>query len=77
MATPMNVIRVPQPVAGSFNKNRPVSKLLQAQLRHLAEVLRKDMDDEIKAIKTEGEASAFIRKITAILHPQGAKDRVK
>ncbi len=73
MSTPANVIRVPKPPREAFNKNRPVSKLLQAQVRQLAEMLKKDIDDEMNAIKTEGQASAFIQRVTAMLHPQGAK----
>jgi hypothetical protein len=65
----MAVIRVHKPQEGSFNKNRPVSALLKAQIRHLQEV-------EFNTIKTEGQASDYIRRITALLHPTGAP-RVK
>ena len=75
MNTKINVIRVPKPQAGSFNKDRPVSSLLQAQMRHLAEVLKKDIEDELVAVKTEGQASEFVRKFTALLHPQASSEQ--
>jgi hypothetical protein len=97
MAEPSNVIRVPKPGPGSFNKHRPVSKLLRAQMEHLLEALKNKLDAEFRrgiydadqhlrletmknkleaelvSVSTEGEASAFIQEMTAILHPQGAK----
>jgi hypothetical protein len=74
----MTVIKVPTPQKGSFNKNRPVSALLKNQILHLHEVERKfppahHSNIYINAIKTEGEAAAYIRKVTARLHPEGAK----
>jgi hypothetical protein len=74
----MAVIKVPKPQAGSFNKNRPVSALLKNQILHLHEVERKFPPSQhsgvyINAIKTEGQAADYIRKVTARLHPEGAK----
>lgn len=74
----MAVIKVPKPAQGSFNKNRPVSALLRNQILHLQEVERKFPPSRhsgiyINEIKKEGEAAAYIRKVTARLHPQGAK----
>lgn len=75
MAKSQNVISIPKPPADAYNTHRPVSELLWMQVEHLAAVVKKDIDDERRAIRTEGEASAFIRKCTAILHPQGARKR--
>lgn len=74
----MAVIKVPQPPKSAFNKNRPVSALLKNQILHLHEVERKFPPAQhsniyINAIKTEGEAAAYIQKVTARLHPEGAK----
>ena len=74
----MAVIKVPKPQEGSFNKNRPVSALLKNQILHLHEVERKFPPAQhsgiyINAIKTEGDAAAYIEKVTARLHPEGAK----
>jgi hypothetical protein len=86
MAKSENVIRIPKPPAEAYNKHRPVSDLLWTQVEHLAAVVKKDIDDECRAMKkdidkerrairTEGQASAFIKKYTAILHPQGASKK--
>jgi hypothetical protein len=74
----MAVIKVPQPPKSAFNKNRPVSALLKNQILHLHEVERKfpparHSNIYINSIKTEGEAADYIRKVTAQLHPEGAK----
>ena len=74
----MAVIKVPKPAQGSFNKNRPVSALLRNQILHLQEVERKFPPSRhsgiyINEIKTEGEAADYIKKVTARLHPEGAK----
>jgi len=69
-------IRVPIPPATAFNKDRPAGCLLQAQLRHFhhAESARlpKEKRDGRRPedIHTEGEAAAYIAKITNLLHPQ-------
>jgi hypothetical protein len=74
----MAVIKVPQPPKSAFNKNRPVSALLKNQILHLHEVEKRfppahHSNIYINAIKTEGEAAAYIQKVTARLHPEGAK----
>jgi len=72
-------IRVPMPPASAFNKDRPAGCLLQAQLRHFhhAESARlpKEKRDgrRPEEIRTEGEAAAYIAKITKLLHPQRRK----
>ncbi|PYT07493.1 MAG: hypothetical protein DMF60_06965 [Acidobacteria bacterium] len=76
MAKSQKVISIPKPPASAFNKHRPVSELLWMQVEHLAAVVKKDIDDERRAIRTEGEASDFIKKYTALLHPDGARKRV-
>lgn len=69
-------IRVPTPPASAFNKDRPAGCLIQAQLRHFyhAESARlpKEKRDGRRPedIRTEGEAAAYIARITKLLHPQ-------
>ncbi len=69
-------IRVPIPPASAFNKDRPAGCLIQAQLRHFhhAESARlpkaKRDGRRPEDIRTEGEAAAYIAKITKLLHPQ-------
>jgi hypothetical protein len=73
MAKSAKVISIPKPPQDAFNKHRPVSDLLWTQVEHLAAVVKRDIDDERRAINTEGQASDFIKKMTAILNPQGAR----
>ena len=73
MAKSENVIRIPKPPAAAFNQHRPVSDLLWEQVEHLAAVVRRAIDEERREIRTEGQASAFIRKYTAFLHPEGTR----
>jgi hypothetical protein len=69
-------IRVPKPPDSAFNKDRPAGCLLQAQVRHFhhAESARlpKEKRDGRRPedIRTEGEAAAYIAKITKLLHPR-------
>jgi hypothetical protein len=65
----MTLIHVPRPPKSAFYKDRPVSSLLKNQIRHLQEA-------EFNLIKTEGEAAEYIRRVTAKLHPQGAKPQI-
>jgi hypothetical protein len=75
-----NVIKVPKPARTAFNPHRPLTKnaLIAAQVQHfkeaeeqLPEHLRSGID--AAAIKTEGEASHYIRKVTQALHKRGAR----
>ena len=75
MAKTTNVIRILQVPASAFNHHRPVSDLLWEQVEHLAAVVRRQIDEERRAIRTEGQAGAFIKKYTAFLHPQAAAKR--
>ena len=69
-------VRVPQPPASAFNKNRPIGCLLQAQLQHIhhAESARLPKAQRVKVkiedIRTEAEAASYIAAVTKILHPQ-------
>ena len=74
------VIKVPEPEKGSFNHNRPAGKLLQSQTLHLREALIRHLKNiadvlaiDPKSLKTEGEVSTYIQKVTAILHTQARK----
>jgi hypothetical protein len=80
MATPTNAIFVPKPAPGSYNKNRPAGKLLQAQTLHLREALLKHLEElaavlaiDPKSLKSEGDVSAYIHRATAILHTRAAR----
>jgi hypothetical protein len=70
-----NVIAILKPPADAYNKDRPVSELLWMQVEHLAAVVKKDIDDERRAIRTEGDASAFVKKYTELLHPRRGRKK--
>jgi hypothetical protein len=70
----MALIHVPRP-ENAYNPDRPMGSLLKAQVEHLREAesklplrYRHEIDTYIKAIKTEGEAAAYIRKVTEAIH---------
>jgi len=67
MATPRNLIPVPKPPADAFNQHRPVSKLLTSQMEHMAEAVKRHLDEAMRSVKTEGEAAAYISKMSAVL----------
>lgn len=69
----MNVIPVPRPSKNAMNPDRPANALLLAQIQHLREAerelpLRYRSEIYVKAIKTEREASAYIREVTEAIH---------
>jgi hypothetical protein len=69
-------IRIPRPARGAFNQNRPVPNHLKTQVEHLAEALKKqlvELDYQRRSIKTEGEAAAYIKKMTATLRALSGK----
>lgn len=68
---------VPKTPSSAGNKHRPVSDLLKSQVQHFREIEKawpkdKQTGIDVAKLKTESDASSYIRKITAILHPQGA-----
>lgn len=80
MMTITNLIKVPKPSRTAFNPHRPLEKnlLIHAQVRHfheaemqLPEHLRTGID--IATIRTEGEASHYIRKVTRAIHESGGR----
>jgi hypothetical protein len=72
----MAKIVVPKPARGSFDKERPASDLLKSQIKHL-HALEKALPHRLQTghnvdeIKTESQASAYIKTVTSRLHPQG------
>jgi hypothetical protein len=69
----MSVIQVPRPSKNAMNPDRPVNALLLAQVEHLQHAerrlpLRYRSEIYTHAIKTEGEAAAYIREVTEAIH---------
>jgi ArsR family metal-binding transcriptional regulator len=74
----MVLIPVPRPPRSAIDPNRPVNSLLKTQIMHLhnAERIlpaRYHTDVYINAIKTEGEASDYIRAVTEAIHAAHAE----
>lgn len=72
-------IRIPFPPASAFNRDRPITSLIQSQLQHVrhAESSRlpkhKHVGIKLEDIRTEAEAAAYIAAVTKVLHPKGRK----
>jgi hypothetical protein len=69
----MVFIRVPTPPKSAMKPNRPVNTLLRNQIQHLQEAefrlpVKQQTNVYINAIKTEGEAAEYIRRVTEALH---------
>ena len=67
-------ITVPKTPKSAFNKNRPASGLLMAQLEHLEAAAGNYPSATGKRRKalTEGQVAARIHELTRTLHPQAA-----
>jgi ArsR family metal-binding transcriptional regulator len=78
-------IVVPIPPQSSMNRERRVSALLKMQVLHLHEAerrlpVRHHTDIYINAIKTEGEAAEYIRRVTEAIreaHEAAAERRAR
>jgi len=69
----MTVIHVPRPSKAAVNLDRPINALLLAQVQHLHEAEQAlphsyRSKTYIRAIKTEGEAAAYVREVTEAIH---------
>ena len=65
----MTLIHVPRPPKKAMDPNRPVSALLKTQIEHLHDAERRlppryRSEVYVNAIKTEGEAAAYISTVT-------------
>ena len=77
---PSQVISVPKTDPGAFNPKRPAGKLLLSQTVHMREGLIRHLHEltavlaiDLGSLKSEGDVSSYIEKVTKILHPHGAK----
>jgi len=69
----MEVIHVPRPSKEAMDPDRPANALLLAQVSHLQHAerqlpLRYRSDIYTHAIRTEGEAAAYVREVTEAIH---------
>jgi hypothetical protein len=75
-----NAIKVPKPTRTAFDPHRPLEKnqLIHSQVRHFKEVESQlpehlKTGTDIAALKTEGQASQYIRKVTRAIHEAGGR----
>lgn len=72
------IVPVPKPSRAAYNPDRPLgaNALVKAQVKHFEEAdkhLPVELQTGIDAssIRTEGEASDYIRKVTVAIHESG------
>ncbi len=74
------VVAVPKTDPDAYNHHRPITGLIAHQLKHLKEAesllpKSRQTNIDIGKIETELQASKYIRKVTARLHPQKPRRR--
>ena len=77
MAARLKIIRIPKTPATAFDKHREISDLVRNQVRNAHQELHtwweKVGSIVPEKIRTEQEAAEYIRTVTRILHPEGAR----
>lgn len=80
MATRAKIIAVPKTPRESFNPDRPASALLLSQTQHLHAALSRHLAElqsvlaiDVKTLVTEKQIGEYVRRATALLHPQAAR----
>ena len=76
------VQKVPKTPKSAYNHGRFISSLIEHQIKHFHEVEKSlarpgEQLTEISKIKTELDASKYLKKMTARLHPQGTEKSTK
>ena len=72
------VQKVPKTPKSAYNHGRFISSLIEHQIKHFHEVEKSlarpdERLTEISKLTTELDASKYLKKMTARLHPQGAE----
>jgi hypothetical protein len=72
------VQKVPQTPKSAYNHGRFISSLIEHQLKHFNELEKSLLKAEekltdVSKIKTELQASKYLKRMTALLHPQGVE----
>lgn len=72
------VQKVPLTPKSAYNHGRFISGLIEHQLKHFNELEKSLLKageklTDVSKIKTELQASKYLKKMTALLHPQGAE----
>ena len=71
------VVKVPKTPKSAYDHGRFISSLIEHQIKHFHDVEKSLLKigqklTDISRIKTELQASKYLEKMTALLHPQGA-----
>src|SRR5712691_9473570 len=71
------VLKVPETPKSAYDHGRFISGLIEHQIKHFHDVEKSLLKagqklTDISKIKTELHASKYLKKMTALLHPQGA-----
>src|SRR5271165_6019768 len=71
------VMKVPKTPKHAYNHNRFISSLIEHQVKHFHEMEKSLLKPgekltDVSKIKTELHASKYLKKMTALMHPQGA-----
>ena len=74
------VLKVPKTPRNAYDHDRFISGLIEHQIKHFSEVEKSLLEagqklTDISKIKTELQASKYLKKMTSLLHPQGAEKR--
>ena len=72
------VAKVPKTPKSAYDHGRFISSLIEHQVKHFHEIEKSLLKPgqevtDITKIKTELHASKYLKKMTALLHPQGAE----
>lgn len=72
------VQKVPRTPKSAYNHGRFISQLIENQIKHFHDLEKALLKagaklTDISRIKTELHASKYLKKMTALLHPQGAE----
>ena len=72
------VMKVPKTPKSAYDHGRFISSLIEHQIKHFHEVEKSllkpgQMLTDISKIKTELQASKYLKNMTLLLHPQGAE----
>lgn len=80
----MSVVTFPKPSKKAYNPNRPLEKnqLILTQVEHFHHVDQRLPEEfqthvNLQEIKTEGEAAAYIARVTRAIHESGGRPSEK
>ena len=77
MAARLKIVRIPRTPASAFDQHREVSDLVRNQVRHAHQEMQAWWEQSGSVapdqIRTEQQAADYLKMVTHILHPEGAR----